>query len=43
MKQQNKTQQQGLPWWSSGKESALQGRDTCSTPGQGTKPVHHNY
>ena len=30
----------GLPWWSSGKESALQARDAGSILGQGTKIPH---
>ena len=30
----------GLPWWSSGKESALQCRGRGSIPGQGTKIPH---
>ena len=31
---------EGLPWWSSGKESAFQCRDTGSIRGQGTKIPH---
>ena len=31
---------QGLPWWSSGKESTLQSKDAGSIPGQGTKIPH---
>ena len=30
----------GLPWWSSGQESAFQGRDVSLIPGQGTKIPH---
>ena len=30
----------GLPWWPSGWDSALQGRDTSSIPGWGTKIPH---
>ena len=48
---QYKNQQQGLPWWLSGKESACQGRRrgfnprSAKTPTSlgATKPVHHNY
>ena len=37
-----KTQNKGLPWWSSGKESACQSRRHRFDPWSLTKPVHHN-
>ena len=53
-KNKKKTNKEGLPWWSSGQESACQCRrhgDTQDgsqiqedpTCHRSTKPLHHNY